>query len=165
MRREDSGVIEARLRERDLDAFGEQQAAQPVLESATEKPFQDEGQQADASAHNGGQDDIFAALGNALDEIEAETKAATYEIMVPTEDRLEIQPALDTYYKRVTRSFICLTDPPLTNTTRERKQHGQIVDSIDKRLEDLLNDSLLRARHTFEQRRAQDVRWSFGRNR
>ncbi len=136
-----------------------------MLESATEKPFQDEGQQADASAQNGGNDDIFAALGNALDEIEAEEKATTYEIMAPTVDRVEIQPALDTEYKRMTRSFICLVDPPLSVTTRERRQHGQIIESLDKRLEDLLSDSLLRARHTFEQRRAQDVRWSFGRNR
>jgi hypothetical protein len=85
--------------------------------------------------------------------------------MSPTLDRAELgEPAIDTFYKRKTRSFICSVDPPLAGTPREAKRHGQIVSAFDKSLEELLTTSLLRARHQYEQRRAQDVR-SIGRNR
>lgn len=170
MRREDSNAIEARLRAGDRDAFGtgEAQAEAPRAEAQL---IQDEGQQQqqqqqpDTSAQSGGDNALFAALGAALDEIEAEQKLETREIMAPTADRVELTPALDTMYKKMTRSFICCVDPPLAVTPREAKKHGPIIHAFDKSLEELLTDSLLRARHQYEQRRAQFDGRTTGRNR
>jgi hypothetical protein len=169
VRREDSNAIEARLRTVDRDAFGTAEAPTaeappPALPNAEAQPFQDEGQgQQEASA--GGEDPLFAALGQALDEIEAEQKQETREVMAPTLDRVELTPALDTMYKRLTRGFICSVDPPLSATPREPKRHGPLINSFDKSLEELLTDSLLRARHQFEQRRAHSDGRFIGRNR
>lgn len=168
VRREDSNAIEARLRAGDRDAFGTGQvpAETPRAEAQL---IQDEGQQQqqqpDTSAQSGGDNALFAALGAALDEIEAEQKLETREIMAPTADRVELTPALDTMYKKMTRSFICSVDPPLAVTPREAKKHGPIINAFDKSLEELLTDSLLRARHQYEQRRAQFDGRTTGRNR
>jgi len=176
VRREDSNAIESRLRDRDRDAFGT--AEYPVAEAppppppnAEAQPSQDGGQQEQAqqqqqsAAQSGSDGDLFAALGEALDEIEAEQKATTKEILSPTQDRVELIPAIDTMYKRMTRSFICSVDPPLSATPREPTKHGPLINAFDKSLEDLLTDSLLRARHQFEQRRALHDGRLIGRNR
>jgi hypothetical protein len=166
VRREDSNAIEARLRSRDHDAFGTAEvpaeAPLPLPPNAEAQPFQDEGQQQSADA---GDNALFAALGQALDEIEAETKEEAKETMAPTRDRVELTPALDTMYKKMTRSFICSTDPPLSATPHAPKKHGPLINALDKNLEDLLTESLLRARHQFEQRRAQHDGRFIGRNR
>lgn len=105
---------------------------------------------------DGGDDDLFAALGEALDQIEGEEREQAKEYMAPVKDRLEVIPDIDTMYKSMTRSFICSTDPRLHRRPRTIVKPGQIVTAVDKSLEDLLQISLNRARHALEKRRSSD---------
>lgn len=178
MRRHDSSTLEARLRERDRDQLiignrvieanplfddGFSQEAEP-FEGVEEEAslLQDEQVPAvaydEAAPQDGGEDELFGALGEALDEIEAEERAETKESMAPTKDVVEIVPRGDTMYKAVTRSFICSTDPLLSGRPRPVVRPGQLVTAVDGELEELLTISLSRARNALERRRACDAR-------
>jgi hypothetical protein len=180
VRREDSNALEARLRERDRDqavignrvierdAFlwdpSSEDAEVPEQIAAPLSLLQDEQVNAEAqqqaqfagSQEGNPDDDLFAALGEALDEIEGEERADTKEYMAPTKDALEVIPAIETMYKRMTRSFIGSTDPLLAKNPRPIIRPGQLVTAVDKSLEELLTISLSRARHALEQRKACD---------
>ncbi len=105
-----------------------------------------------------GGEEMFAALGAALDEIEAEERQGKKEYMAPTKDVVEAVPGYEARYKSFTRSFIGATDPLLANRPKAVVRPGQLVTTVDRGLEELLTISLARARHAHEQRRAVDVR-------
>lgn len=174
VRREDSAKLEARLLARDRDQAviggrvfeanpflleGSSEDAEPVVQEETvELPLlQDEQANGQSASQDGSGDDLFDVLGAALDEIEAEEREETKELMAPRKDVAEILPALDTMYRKMTRTFICSQDPKLARA-REKVRPGQLVTAVDKNLEDLLTISLTRARTALEQRRAVNVR-------
>jgi hypothetical protein len=107
-------------------------------------------------------DDLFRALGQALDEIEQEQKAERSELMRPTKDVAERRAGRESRYRQVTRSLIGATDPLLQRTARTAlRSGGKLVTSVDRDLEDLLTLSIDRARLNVERRRAEEgpTRW------
>ncbi len=107
-------------------------------------------------------DDLFRALGQALDEIEQEQKAERSELMRPTKDVAERRAGRESRYRQVTRWLIGATDPLLQRTSRTAvRSGGKLVTSVDRDLEELLTLSIDRARLHVERRRAEEgpTRW------
>ncbi len=102
------------------------------------------------------EDDLFAALDAALDELEEEQRVETREAMVPTGDELHYFPTPQQMWVNASQDFIC-TDKVPKRAPRHAKKRGQRVQTQDASLQGLLNNSLNRARMALDERRSRTI--------
>jgi hypothetical protein len=105
----------------------------------------------------GDEDDLLAALDEALDELEAEQKIeAAREAASPAWDSLEITPSNEEMVRAIIDGFLGRRrDLPRPDHHHHHHHHGRRrMSALDRDLGELLGASMARARSSLERRRA-----------